>query len=266
VKINEITLPSEWLGKKAKGAVATAGNGIKGAVAGFQASQAQRAADPDAAVRNRIRQQNFKQELTQWQNNLNMVAKQGANVKDPATFLKVLQSYVEVHYPNARVSMDINQVAPTNPKSISDYLFAAYNSEMDGATTTATVAPAGPSEFLKKFKVTDSDPTHPTVAYGSTEFQRDDAGTWIDFRTGKLAPPRFVRVLDKVSPPAKASATPTHGGVTAIAVTDNAGVVWTKDEDNNRWLNDAGTVATPDNATKLEKLAVTQYQARQMGA
>jgi hypothetical protein len=132
---------------------------------------------------------------------------------------------------------------------------------------TGTVKqPSGPSEFLKKFKVTDPDPTHPTVLYGSTEFQRDDAGTWIDFRTGKLAPPRFVRVLDKVSPPAKTSATPTHGGVTAIAVTDNAGVIWTKDEDNNRWLNDAGTVATPDNAAKLEKLAVTQYQARQMGA
>ena len=105
------------------------GAGIRGAVAGVQASQARRAADPDAATRNRVRQQNFKQELTQWQNNLNMVAKQGANVKDPATFLKVLQSYVEVHYPNAQVSIDINQVAPTNPKSISDYLFAAYNSE-----------------------------------------------------------------------------------------------------------------------------------------
>jgi hypothetical protein len=137
---------------------------------------------------------------------------------------------------------------------------------IDWRTGTVKKEPDGPSEFLKKFKVTDPDPTHPTVAYGSTEFQRDDAGTWIDFRTGKLAPPRFVRVLDKVSPPAKASATPTHGGVTAIAVTDNAGIVWTKDEDNNRWLNDAGTVATPDNTTKLEKLAVTQYQARQMGA
>ena len=180
MKINEITLPSEWLGKKAKGAVAAAGNGIQGAVAGFQASQAQRAADPDAAVRNRIRQQNFKQELTQWQNNLNMVAKQGANVKDPATFLKVLQSYVEVHYPNAQVSMDINRVAPNNPKSISDYLFAAYNSEMDGATTT-TVAPAvGPAADIKDTLDPEMQYRFPNPEFPGTQIIVRNSGWYLD--------------------------------------------------------------------------------------
>ena len=39
-----------------------------------------------------------------------------------------------------------------------------------------------------------------------------------------------------------------------------------KDEDNNRWLNDAGTMADPAHVEQLEKRALTQYQARQMGA
>jgi hypothetical protein len=156
------------------------GAGIRGAVAGVQASQARRAADPDAATRNRVRQQNFKQELTQWQNNLNMVAKQGANVKDPATFLKVLQSYVEVHYPNAQVSMDINQVAPTNPKSISDYLFAAYNSEMDSTTAIAPTASTGPAADIKDTLDPEMQYRFPNPDYPGTQIIVRNSGWYID--------------------------------------------------------------------------------------
>ncbi len=156
------------------------GAGIRGAVAGVQASQARRAADPDAATRNRVRQQNFKQELTRWQDNLNMVAKQGANVKDPATFHKVLQSYVEVHYPNAQVSMDINQVAPTNPKSISDYLFAAYNSEMDSVTTTTAAPPSGPATDIKDTLAPEMQYRFPNPDYPGTQIIVRNSGWYID--------------------------------------------------------------------------------------
>jgi hypothetical protein len=183
------------------------GAGIRGAVAGVQASQARRAADPDAAVRNRVRQQNFKQELTQWQNNLNMVAKQGANVKDPATFHKVLQSYVEVHYPNAQVSTDINQVAPTNPKSISDYLFAAYNSEMDSTTPAVATTPDTPQV---------PNPQEGSVllvkAANGEQYFKSYKGTWHvkgavpqEFSVGgtKITNPAQTTELDKLLPQAK---------------------------------------------------------------
>lgn len=137
-----------------------------------------------------------------------------------------------------------------------------------GPKMSPPAPPAGSSDFAKMFKVIDQDPI--TIQWKQEVFQRKDGtGQWVNFPGGKPIPQAMIVALDKVSPPAtvaKPSATPTHGGVTVISVTDNAGTVWTKDEDNNRWLNDAGTVATPDNATKLEKLALTQYQARQMGA
>ena len=208
------------------------GAGIRGAVAGAQASQARRAADPDAATRNRVRQQNFKQELTQWQNNLNMVAKQGANVKDPATFLKVLQSYVEVHYPNAQVSMDINQVAPTNPKSISDYLFAAYNSEMDSTTTNTTAAPA----------TQISNPAEGSVllvkAANGEQYFKSYSGTWHlkgktpnDFSVGgtKIVNPAEITALDALLSQAKL--------VGVKPATNEPGNAWVYDERKTKLLN-----------------------------
>jgi hypothetical protein len=64
-----------------------------------------------------------------------------------------------------------------------------------------------------------------------------------------------------VSPLPKAPAKPPK----PIAVKDNAGVVWTKDETTKTWKSTSGVVATPVNAKELEKRALPQYQARQMG-
>ena len=129
------------------------------------------------------------------------------------------------------------------------------------------VEPAGPSDFIKQFKIIDDNPI--TIQWKNQEFQRKDGtGQWVSFPGGKPVPQQMVSALDKVSPlptAEKPAPAPTHGGIKAIAVTDNAGVVWTKDEDNNRWLNDAGTVADPAHVEQLEKRALTQYQARQMG-
>lgn len=122
------------------------------------------------------------------------------------------------------------------------------------------------SEFIKQFKIIDDDPV--TIQWKNQEFQRKDGtGTWVNFPGGKPVSQQMIAALDKVSPlPGAEAPAPAKGGVKAITVTDNAGVVWTKDEDNNRWLNDAGTVANPASSAQLEKRAVTQYQARQMGA
>lgn len=131
----------------------------------------------------------------------------------------------------------------------------------------ATPAPIGTSEFLKMFKITDTDPV--TIQWKQEVFQRKDGtGQWVNFPNGKPIPQAMISALDKISPLSTAEKPepgPTTGGIKAISVTDNAGVVWTKDEDNNRWLNDAGTVANSANAQQLEKRALTQYQARQMG-
>jgi len=122
------------------------------------------------------------------------------------------------------------------------------------------------SEFIKQFKIIDDNPL--TVQWKNQEFQRKDGtGQWVNFPGGKPVSQQMVAALDKVSPlPTTNKPAPVQGGVKAISVKDNAGVVWTKDEDNNRWLNDAGTVADPAHVTGLEKRALTQYQARQMGA
>ena len=128
--------------------------------------------------------------------------------------------------------------------------------------------PNEPSKFLQQFEIIDNDPV--TIAWKNQEFQRKDGtGQWVTFPGGRPLPQQLITALDKISPlPTvnKPAATPKHGGVKAITVTDKAGVVWTKDEDNDRWLNDAGTVADPAHVDQLEKRAVTQYQARQMSA
>jgi hypothetical protein len=123
VKIKDVINEAGFLNKL--------GAGIRGAVAGVQASQARRAADPDAAVRNRIRQQNFKQELTQWKQNLAMLKQRGVNVNDPQIFLNTLNDYVNIQYPASINKIDINTVKPSDPKSIFNYLFAAYGAQMD---------------------------------------------------------------------------------------------------------------------------------------
>ena len=152
---------------------------------------------------------------------------------------------------------------PTNTPAHQQY----ENIAKKGIHSFVNKSAVEPSEFIKQFKIVDDNPV--TIQWKNQAFQRKDGtGTWVNFPGGKPVSQQMVAALDKVSPlptnnePAK----PPIGGTKAISVTDNAGVVWTKDEDNNRWLNDAGTVANPASAERLEKRAITQYQARQMSA
>jgi hypothetical protein len=61
-----------------------------------------------------------------------------------------------------------------------------------------------PSKLEKQFELIDADP--PTVQFKNDTFQRDQYGKWINFKTGKEVPERFTAILDRISPPAVASA------------------------------------------------------------
>jgi hypothetical protein len=127
------------------------------------------------------------------------------------------------------------------------------------------------SPHLQQFSISDEGPPL-KVFYKKNEFMLNpDTGAWVSYPGGKPVPEPLIRSLNQyiaaVKPATikKPTATPTPAGTRAITVTDNAGIIWTKDEDNNRWLNDAGVVVTdPKAVAELEKRALTQYQARQM--
>jgi hypothetical protein len=76
--------------------------------------------------------------------------------------------------------MDINQVAPTNPKSISDYLFAAYNSEMDSVTTTTAAPPSGPATDIKDTLAPEMQYRFPNPDYPGTQIIVRNSGWYID--------------------------------------------------------------------------------------
>lgn len=146
---------------------------------------------------------------------------------------------------------------PTNMPAHRDYENFAkdgIHSYKDVETTTPT------SKFLQQFEIIDDSPV--TIQWKNQQFQRKgNTGDWVTFPGGKPAPEQMSAALDKVSPLPKAPAKPPK----PIAVKDNAGVVWTKDETTKTWKSTSGVVATPVNAKELEKRALPQYQARQMG-
>lgn len=147
---------------------------------------------------------------------------------------------------------DASTPAPLNP--------LARTNPARTAPAPEKVKPAEVSKFLQQFEIIDDSPV--TIQWKNQQFQRKgETGEWVTFPGGKPAPEQMSAALDKVSPLPKAPAKPPK----PIAVKDNAGVVWTKDETTKTWKSTSGVVATPVNAKELEKRALPQYQARQMG-
>jgi hypothetical protein len=122
-----------------------------------------------------------------------------------------------------------------------------------------------PSAFQQQFDLIDDDP--PTIQYKNSTYQRDQYGKWIDFRTGKEVPDRFVSVLDKISPPAATTpgeqlpvgatgtTPPTAPKPTAPAPTPtDQGAVWK----SNRAPANAPATSTPP----VQALPTTQTQAK----
>lgn len=137
------------------------------------------------------------------------------------------------------------------------------NAVPGGYKTTPTLSP-----HLQQFSISDEGPPL-KVFYKKNEFMLNpNTGAWVSYPGGKPVPEPLTRSLNQYIATLKPTSTkPTTiaGSTKAITVTDNAGVIWTKDEDNNRWLNDAGVVVIdPKAVAELEKRALTQYQARQM--
>jgi hypothetical protein len=98
-------------------------------------------------------------------------------------------------------------------------------------------------------------------------------GKWVWLANGKPLNPQLALQVDavdnpaKVKPAPKAAPKPKTGNVQPITAKDNAGVIWTKDEDNNVWRNDDGAVAQdPADIKELERRAIGAYQNRQMSA
>lgn len=86
---------------------------------------------------------------------------------------------------------------------------------MSTADTRASIVKNMPSDFMQQFNLIDPDLG--IVKYGNTQFQRDDNGKWIDYRTGKPAPGRFIPALDSTSPPAASGAkTPKSNKVSTV--------------------------------------------------
>ena len=128
---------------------------------------------------------------------------------------------------------------------------------------TKTVLPSGKPAFLYKKNYIAKD-----IIPGSKTL-----GQWVWMANGQPLNPQLAAELDAIANPAKPKPTPTpapkapRGNVQPITATDNAGVIWTKDEDNNAWRNDDGTVAQdPADVKELERRATVAYQNRQMGA
>lgn len=126
------------------------------------------------------------------------------------------------------------------------------------------------SPHLQQFSISDEGPPL-KVFYKKNEYQLNPTtGAWTSYPGGKPIPEPLTQSLNQyiaaVRPtPAKPAVAPI-GNVQPITVKDKQGVIWTKDEDNNRWLNDAGEVVTdPESIRKLEQHPMTQqvYQNRQ---
>ncbi len=113
------------------------GAGIRGAVGAVQQNRAQRAADPNAAVRQQVRAANLKQELAAWKQDMAKFSTR-VDMTNPANFQQVLKQWVNTRYPeatvNGRDAADIATVKPNNSSSIANYISTMYNAAMDAPT------------------------------------------------------------------------------------------------------------------------------------
>ena len=123
-------LKQAWQGAKMLGrGVANLPNRIKGAVAGVQASQAQRAATVAGG-------QNLQLEFNAWK----QFATQRApvvNMKDPATLQTQLQDWADTRYPSSKGQIDVSKVRAGNQTDIQNYITNRYNTALANRTSSA---------------------------------------------------------------------------------------------------------------------------------
>lgn len=165
----------------------------------------------------------------------------------------------QLFQPKMPTQQDLNAV-PNYLKSVLTTVFSTQS-----ARQTAEPDPAqeiGPSKFLQQFELISAADEPATIQYGNTAFQRNEDGNWIDFRSGKLAPDRFVRALDKISPPETEPAEQEP-----ITVTGRSGEVYAYNDTTRSWTDHNGDVITdPTALAKLNQAALPQFQNRQMQA
>jgi hypothetical protein len=135
------------------------------------------------------------------------------------------------------------------------------------------------SPHLQQFSISDEGPPL-KVFYKKNEYVLNPTtGAWTSYPGGKPIPEPLTQSLNQyiaaVKPTPAKPVTALKGNVQPITVKDKQGEIWTKDEDNNRWVNDAGEVVTdPESIRKLEQHSSTQQvyynrttqQPRQTGA
>lgn len=141
-----------------------------------------------------------------------------------------------------------------------------------GPKIPAPVATQEPtlSPHLQQFSISSENPLR--IFYKKNEYEMNPTtGAWVTYPSGKPIPEPLTRSLNQymaaITPEKQPPPTtkPPLGKKIAITVKDKQGVLWTKDEDNNRWVNDSGQVVTdPTSIQKLEKAAQVQYQSRML--
>lgn len=160
-----------------------------------------------------------------------------------------------------------------DPKSVKEYIEGIVNVMLSTADSRNAV-PGGfkkptLSPHLQQFSISDEGPPL-KVFYKKNEYVLNPTtGAWTSYPAGKPIPEPLTQSLNQfvaaVKPTPAKPVTAPIGNIQPITVTDKQGVIWTKDEDNNRWLNDDGEVVTdPESIRKLEQHPRTQqvYQNR----
>ena len=161
-----------------------------------------------------------------------------------------------------------------DPKSVTAYISSILSnvfSTQDARQTADINQNNKPSlsPHLQQFSISDEGPPL-KVFYKKNEYELNPTtGAWTSYPGRKPIPEPLTQSLNQyiaaVKPTPAKPVTAPIGNVQPITVTDKQGVIWTKDEDNNRWLNDDGEVVTdPESIRKLEQHPSTQqvYQNR----
>lgn len=161
-----------------------------------------------------------------------------------------------------------------DPKSVTTYISNILSnvfSTQDARQTADINQNKKPSlsPHLQQFSISDEGPPL-KVFYKKNEYELNPTtGAWTSYPGRKPIPEPLTQSLNQyiaaVKPTPAKPVTAPIGNVQPITVTDKQGVIWTKDEDNNRWLNDDGEVVTdPESIRKLEQHPSTQqvYQNR----
>ena len=118
------------------------------------------------------------------------------------------------------------------------------------------------SKFLQQFEIVDDNPV--TVQWKNQQFQRrGGTGEWVNFPAGKPVSQQMIDALDRISPP-PTTQTKAHT-LRPISVVDRVGATWNYNDQDRGWYGVNGVKVTdPEAVQKLNRAALTQFQARQM--